>query len=170
MLPQGRSELDRIVDIDGAPVITPTAIYAASFQGRISAMRPSDGTELWERDTSTYVDLAVGYGNVYVVDDKSVITAIDQRTSSVAWEQKRAVQARPYGGCRGRAIISWLAMRTDFSTCSHKAMAVWSAVARSTATAFDRDRSWPTTSSIAWATAAISSPCKSNPSPKVSRD
>jgi outer membrane protein assembly factor BamB len=88
MLPQGRSELDRIVDIDGAPVVTPTAVYAATFQGRISALRPSDGTQLWERDTSTYVDLAVGYGNVYVVDDKSIITAIDQRTSTVAWEQK----------------------------------------------------------------------------------
>ncbi len=88
MLPQGRSELDRIVDVDGGPLITPNAIYAASYQGRVSAMRPSDGTVLWERATSTYVDLATGYGNVYVVDDKSVITAIDERTSSIAWEQR----------------------------------------------------------------------------------
>ena len=56
-------------------------------------MRPTDGTILWERPTSTYVDLAVGYGNVYVVDDKSVITAIDERTSSIAWEQRGPVQA-----------------------------------------------------------------------------
>ena len=88
MLPQGRSELDRIVDVDGGPLVTTNAVYAASFQGRITAMRPSDGTVLWQRDTSTYVDLAEGYGNVYVVDDKSVITAIDERTSSVAWEQR----------------------------------------------------------------------------------
>jgi outer membrane protein assembly factor BamB len=87
MLPQGRSELERIVDVDGSPLITQNAVYAASFQGRLTALRPTDGTALWERDASTYVDLAEGYGNVYVVDDKGVIAAIDQRTSSVAWEQ-----------------------------------------------------------------------------------
>ncbi len=88
MLPQGRSELDRIVDVDGSPLITANAVYAASFQGRLSAIRPADGTVLWERDTSSFVDLAQGYGNIYVVDADSVITAIDQRTSSVSWEQR----------------------------------------------------------------------------------
>ncbi len=101
MLPQGRSELDRIADVDSDPVITTNAIYAASFQGKITAIRPSDGTALWERDTSTYVDLAQGDGNVYVVNDQSVITAIDQRTSSVAWEQ-RALFKR---GLTGVAIM-----------------------------------------------------------------
>ncbi len=88
MLPQGRSELDRIVDVDGSPLITANAVYAASFQGRLSAIRPSDGAVLWERDTSSYVDLAHGFGHIYVVDDNSVVTAIDQRTSTVAWQQR----------------------------------------------------------------------------------
>jgi len=88
MLPQGRSELDRIVDVDGAPLIGSSAVYAASFQGRIKGLRPSDGAVLWERDTSTSVDLAEGWGHVYVVDDKDVITAIDQRSADVAWEQR----------------------------------------------------------------------------------
>ena len=105
MLPQGRSELDRIVDVDGTPVITANAVYAASFQGRLSAIRPSDGTVLWEHDASSYVDLAQGSGNVYVVDDKSVITAIDQRTSSVAWEQ-RALFKRGLSGAA--AVGSYL--------------------------------------------------------------
>jgi outer membrane protein assembly factor BamB len=97
MLPQGRSDLERIVDVDGSPLISTSAVYAASYQGHLVALRPADGTVLWERDTSTYLDLAEGYGNVYVVDDKSVITAIDQRSSAVAWEQrglfKRGVSA-----------------------------------------------------------------------------
>jgi outer membrane protein assembly factor BamB len=101
MLPQGRSELDRIADVDGDPVITPSAVYAASFQGRVTAIRPSDGTALWERDASTYVDLGEGGGRVYVVDDKSVITAYDERTSTVAWEQ-RALFKR---GLTGAAAI-----------------------------------------------------------------
>lgn len=88
MLPQGRSELDRIVDVDGSPLVTGSAIYAASYQGRVSALRPADGTELWEREASSYLDLAEGYGNVYVVDEKGIVTAIDQQTASVAWEQR----------------------------------------------------------------------------------
>ncbi len=88
MLAQGRSDLERIVDVDGDLLVTPSAVYAASYQGRLAALRPADGSVLWERDSSTYLDLAEGYGNVYVVDEKSVITAVDQRSSSVAWEQR----------------------------------------------------------------------------------
>lgn len=88
MLPQGRSELDRIVDIDGAPLLTANAIFAASYQGRVKALRPSDGAVMWERETSTSVDLAQGRGHVYVVDSKDVVSALEQRSGNVVWEQR----------------------------------------------------------------------------------
>ena len=88
MLPQGRSELDRIVDVDGTPIISGPVLYAASYQGRLKALRVADGNELWERDVSSYLDLAAGYGQVYVVDDHDVIHAIDQSTAEVVWEQR----------------------------------------------------------------------------------
>lgn len=88
MLPQGRSDLDRIVDVDGNVLVdSQGAVFAASFQGRIKAMRPNDGSVLWERDASSYRDLAEGYGQVYVVDDLDIVTAIDKRTSDVVWTQ-----------------------------------------------------------------------------------
>ena len=44
MLPQGRTELDRMVDVDTTPLIGTTGLlYAASFQGRLKALRPGDG-------------------------------------------------------------------------------------------------------------------------------
>ncbi len=94
MLPQGRSELDRIVDVDGSPLVTPSAIFAASFQGRVKALRPADGSVFWERETSTSVDLAGGLGQVYVVDDKDVIHALEQRTGTVVWEQRGLYRRR----------------------------------------------------------------------------
>ena len=85
-MPQGRSELDRIVDVDGNVLVdSQGAIFAASFQGRLKALRPSDGSVIWERDTSSYRDLAEGYGHVYVVDDLDIVTAIDKRSSDVVW-------------------------------------------------------------------------------------
>ena len=86
-IPQGRSELERIVDVDGSPLMGNAAIFAASYQGRLKALRPADGQVLWERDMSSYLDLAQGLGNVYVIDDKDTVWAIDQRTSDVVWEQ-----------------------------------------------------------------------------------
>lgn len=89
MLPQGRSELDRIVDVDGNVLVGEQgALFAASFQGRIKAIRPNDGAVMWERDASTYQNLAEGYGQVYVVDANDVLTAIDERTSDVVWTQR----------------------------------------------------------------------------------
>ncbi|MDA1074256.1 MAG: outer membrane protein assembly factor BamB [Proteobacteria bacterium] len=86
-VPEGRSELDRIVDVDGKPLLINRILYAASFQGKASAMRASDGTVLWEKEASTYLDLVEGYGHIYIVDDIDVITAIDQQTAEVIWVQ-----------------------------------------------------------------------------------
>ena len=155
MLPQGRSELDRIVDVDGTPVITANAVYAASFQGRLSAIRPTDGTVLWERDASSYVDLAQGYGQRL----RRRRQERDHRDRSAHVERRvgaaRAVQARTVGRCGGRLATWWSATKTVSSTCCRKLTDISSAGARSTATASVRSRSLPTTSSIASATAAI---------------
>jgi outer membrane protein assembly factor BamB len=88
MLPEGRSELDRMVDVDGTPVLSGGILYAASYQGRMKALRASDGSLLWEQDMSTYLDLAEGYRQVYVIDDTDVVRAIDQPTADSVWRQE----------------------------------------------------------------------------------
>ena len=85
MLPEGRSELDRIVDVDGRPVVVSGVVYAAAFQGRVKALRQQDGSPVWERDISSSLELAEGYGQVYVIDELDEITAIDRDTAEIAW-------------------------------------------------------------------------------------
>ncbi|MCZ6855992.1 MAG: outer membrane protein assembly factor BamB [Gammaproteobacteria bacterium] len=87
MLPEGRSELDRMVDVDSAPLISGGILYAAAYQGRVKALRRSDGTMLWEKEYSSYLDLGEGYGQIYVVDDTDSIIAIDKQSAEVAWTQ-----------------------------------------------------------------------------------
>lgn len=86
-LPEGRSELDRMVDIDAAPLVDGGNVYAVSYQGRLVALRRTDGALVWDFETSSYVDLASGYGNVYVVDEHGVVTAIDRGSADVVWAQ-----------------------------------------------------------------------------------
>lgn len=87
MLPEGRSELDRMVDVDGTPLLSGGVIYAVAFQGRLKALRASDGSLLWERDIGSHLDLAQGYDQLYVVDGDDVVVAVDQRSADEAWRQ-----------------------------------------------------------------------------------
>ncbi len=86
-LPTGRSELERMADVDGSPVITPAGAFAVSYQGAVKSLRLQDGFTQWERPMSSFVPLAEGYGQIYVVDDQGVIHALDQSSGSVIWQQ-----------------------------------------------------------------------------------
>ena len=56
MLPQGRSELDRMVDVDGSPLYSGNIVYAVSYQGRLKAIRASDGAVVCLLYTSAAAD------------------------------------------------------------------------------------------------------------------
>lgn len=88
MLPQGRSELDRMVDVDSAPLVVGPIVYAVSFQGRLKAVRRADGRPLWEKESSSFLDLATGYGQIYVIDENDKVIAFDEETSEEAWSNE----------------------------------------------------------------------------------
>ena len=100
MLPQGRTELDRMVDVDGTPLLAGGLLFAASFQGRLKALRPTDGGVVWEVEASSYLDLAEGYGQIYMVSDDDIVTAVGQTSAAVVWRQE---------GLRNRRLTSPLA-------------------------------------------------------------
>lgn len=92
-VPRGRSELERLVDIDADPVIRDEVVYAVSFQGRVVALDLLSGDTLWRRDMSSHSGLGVGSRNVYVTDDRSHIWALDRQSSGSLWRQQ-GLQAR----------------------------------------------------------------------------
>ena len=87
MLPQGRTELDRLVDVDASPMFVNGLIYAVSYQGRLKALGAQDGRLVWETEASSHLDLAEGYGQVYVVGTDDVVIALSQNDATVVWEQ-----------------------------------------------------------------------------------
>lgn len=92
-MPQGRSELERIVDIDGGLLLSDGVVYAVSYQGRLAALELTSGRILWERPASSSMGLAQGYGSVYVSEADGSVTAVDQRTASALWRND-ALQRR----------------------------------------------------------------------------
>ena len=76
------------MDVDSTPIVSGGVVYAVAYQGRLKALRANDGSLLWEKEISSHVDLAEGYGQIYVVNEDDVIIAIDQRTAEEVWRQE----------------------------------------------------------------------------------
>ncbi|WP_177429736.1 outer membrane protein assembly factor BamB [Pseudomonas mangrovi] len=96
-VPQGRSELERIVDIDGGLLLSGGIVYAVSYQGRLAALDLSSGRILWERQASSAMGLAQGYGSVYVSEAEGTLVGVDERSASALWSndslQRRKLSA-----------------------------------------------------------------------------
>ncbi len=88
-IPHGRSELERLVDIDGTPVVYDGTVYVVSYQGRVAALNLTDGQPLWFRDMSSFAGLAVDHGRVYVTDASSQIWCLDRFTGASFWKQDK---------------------------------------------------------------------------------
>ncbi|NKB97452.1 MAG: outer membrane protein assembly factor BamB [Pseudomonadales bacterium] len=88
ILPEGRSELQRMVDVDSRPIVTQNQVFAAAYHGRVKSVSRRDGSPRWEQDISTFLDLARGYSQIYVVDEDDVISAIDENSGEVVWTQE----------------------------------------------------------------------------------
>ncbi len=84
-IPQGRSELDRVVDIDGGLLLSGGTLYVVSYQGRVAALELESGRVLWQREASSSVGVAQGFGNVYVSLANGSVEGIDERSTSALW-------------------------------------------------------------------------------------
>ena len=88
-VPEGRSELERLVDIDGDPVLMDDILYTASYQGRLVAINTSTGRLLWSRDLSSYNGLAIDEKYLYVSDNESTLWALDRFNGAIIWKQDK---------------------------------------------------------------------------------
>ncbi|MCY1282594.1 Outer membrane protein assembly factor BamB [compost metagenome] len=84
-VPQGRSELDRIVDIDGGMLLSGNTLYVATYQGRVAGLDLDSGRILWQREASSYVGVAEALGSVFVSQASGTVESIDERSASALW-------------------------------------------------------------------------------------
>ncbi|HSG87612.1 MAG TPA: outer membrane protein assembly factor BamB [Pseudomonadales bacterium] len=113
--PGGRSELDRMADIDGAPLITPQGAFVASYQGALKSLRLADGNVQWERPISAYDSPAEGYGQVYVTNEDGALLAVDQISGTVVWQQDALLRR----GVTGPAVFGPYLAVGDFEGYVH---------------------------------------------------
>jgi outer membrane protein assembly factor BamB len=96
-VPKGRSEFERLTDIDGQFWVSNDIIYVAGYQSRVAALSLQQGQPLWTRDLSSYVALTADAEALYVAQADGSISALDLQNGSVRWQQK-ALAARQLSG------------------------------------------------------------------------
>ena len=88
-VPKGRSEIQRLVDIDGDTELYGRILYAASFQGRVAAIDVDRGQFLWARDFSTHTGVVVDDKALYSSDENGHIWALDRMNGATIWKQEK---------------------------------------------------------------------------------
>lgn len=87
--PHGRTELDRLVDIDSAVRVVGDNVFAAGFQGRTAMLALDSGQLWWSHDMSSYRGLAIDDENLYVTQSDGVVVAMRQRDGSELWRNEK---------------------------------------------------------------------------------
>jgi outer membrane protein assembly factor BamB len=87
--PHGRTELDRLVDIDSAVRVVGDNVFAAGFQGRTAMLALDSGQIWWGHDMSSYRGLAVDDENLYVTQSDGIVVALRQRDGSELWRNQK---------------------------------------------------------------------------------
>ncbi|HKU13091.1 MAG TPA: outer membrane protein assembly factor BamB [Steroidobacteraceae bacterium] len=85
--PHGRTELERLADIDSPARISGDDIFVVGFQGRVAMLALDSGQIWWARDASSYRGFVMDDDNIYLTNSDSVVVAMKRSDGAVVWEQ-----------------------------------------------------------------------------------
>jgi len=93
-VPTGRTELERLTDVDAALLDNGKDLFAASFGGEVACLDGDSGQVLWRRSIRSYTGFAEVGDVVVVTDESGVVWALDSRTGAAAWKQEGLLNRR----------------------------------------------------------------------------
>jgi len=98
--PRGSTELERVADVVGTPVLYQRTLCAAAYQGRISCFDATNGNVLWTRDISSATGIDRDGSQLYVTDEKGAVLALDASNGASIWKQEKLAGRRT-----GRPVV-----------------------------------------------------------------
>ena len=94
-LPTGRSDLDRLSDIDGAIAVVGQDIYAAGYQGRVASIAAESGQVMWSREISSHVGMAADWNSVYTTREDGEVIALTRMNGVESWRNDDLLRRDP---------------------------------------------------------------------------
>ena len=92
---RGRTEIERMVDIDADPVVAGDKIYVVGYQGNLAALNVADGEQLWKRKVSAVQQPMTFGGYLFLSDQEGNVWAFDQKDGTALWKQDQLKERSP---------------------------------------------------------------------------
>jgi outer membrane protein assembly factor BamB len=93
-LPRGATDLERITDVAGMPMIDGPRVCGAAFQGKVTCFDIQTRNIIWTRDVSSARSLVADAKNIYIVDVSSNVLALSKDAGASVWKQEKLVYRR----------------------------------------------------------------------------
>ncbi len=90
----GKTELERLDDIDAAVRVSGSDVYAIGFQGRVAMLALDTGQIWWAHDASSFRGLGLDDAALYISSADGEIAALRRRTGTEIWRQKALLHRR----------------------------------------------------------------------------
>lgn len=111
----GSTELERVIDVDTAPVIFGDKIYAISSRGNLVAIELKSGRVLWKRQYSSYRHLSVHRNSIYLTNLRGHVYSIDRINGLERWSNLTLSNR----GVTGPAVVDKYVVVGDFEGYLH---------------------------------------------------
>ncbi|MFD2368141.1 outer membrane protein assembly factor BamB [Pseudoduganella sp. GCM10020061] len=92
---RGATELERMIDMGGAPVLAGGDVCAVAYQGRIGCFEVDAATIRWTKEFSSDVGVAVDERFVFAVDDKGAVHTFNRENGASAWKNDKLAFRHP---------------------------------------------------------------------------
>ena len=92
--PQGRTELERLVDLDSDIMAAGDDIFVVGFQGRAAMLARESGQIWWAKEISSYRGFGMDDDNLYITNANGGVVAFKRRDGGPVWEQLDALRLR----------------------------------------------------------------------------
>jgi len=113
--PHGRTELERLADIDSAVRVSGQDVYTVGFQGRVAMLALETGQIWWSHEASSYRGLTLDQDALYVATADGELVALKARTGAEIWRQKALL----HRGLSAPAIMDNAVVAADFQGYVH---------------------------------------------------
>lgn len=84
---QGRTEIERLADVDGQVLVLGEDVFATSYQGRVAMLDIRTGQNWWQLDLSSYLRITSDGSTLYLTNAVSHIVGLARTNGEVLWEQ-----------------------------------------------------------------------------------
>lgn len=88
-VPRGTTELERVADVMGLPVVEGDRVCAVAYQGRVACFDAQSGATIWARDVSSIAGMAADHRGSYITDDRNAVVALDKSNGASLWKQDK---------------------------------------------------------------------------------